>query len=146
MDQSNSFTIGVKLYSHPVQTYNVPWSAGLNIQNAMEACYNYNAGPGNPFTYQLQYYGTYNTLFLGYMAVAINGTYRAGGYIWYVYLNGTKTNNSLDAVPLSPDDVVEFKYETYSEAEAEPLGSFYHTFLLAEKISYSTISSTKKMV
>jgi hypothetical protein len=129
----NSFTIEVKFDTDPVLTYNVPWSSGLLIQSAMEACYNYSTGSQHPFTFELQYYGTYNTKFLGYMAVAINGTYRAAGYLWYVYLNGVKTNNSLDAVPLNPGDVVEFKYETYSVAETEQEGSYYHTLLMAEK-------------
>lgn len=131
----NSFTIEVKFYNSPnIITYNIPWSPGLYIQSAMEACYNTTPGPGTPpFTFQIQYYGTYDKKFIGYMVVAVNGTFRAAGYIWYVYLNNVKTNNSLNAIPLNPGDVIEFKFETYAEAAASPPGSFYHTFLLAEK-------------
>jgi hypothetical protein len=131
---TQSLTIEVKFYnSNNVLTYTIPWSANLYIRGAMEACYDSSpSGGGAPFTFGLQYYGTYNHQFLGYMAIAVNGTVRSAGYIWFVYLNGQKTNNSLDAVALNPNDTVEFKYDTIALAAEEAPGSYYHTLYLAE--------------
>lgn len=115
-----SLTIEVKFYDVPdPQTYTIPWSASMNIQDAMEKCFNQYSAPHakHPFTFWIQYYGTYNSQFLGYMPIEINGRRRSGPYIWYVYLNGDKTNNSLDATTLEAGDVIEFKFETYSAAQ-----------------------------
>lgn len=115
----SSLTIEVKFYDDPnIHTYDIPWTANLNIQGAMEACYNQYSGPHSqsPFTFVVQYFGTYNGTFLGYMTVAVNGRFRSDPYLWFVYLNNVLTNNSLDAVPLNPGDVVEFKFEQYSDS------------------------------
>lgn len=118
-DTPSSLTIEVKFYDDPnIQTYNIPWSAGLTIQSAMESCFNEYSGPHSqsPFTFVIQFYGTYGGTLLGYMTVAVNNRFRSDPYVWFVYLNGTLTNNSLDATPLNPSDVVEFKYEQYSDS------------------------------
>lgn len=108
-----SLTVEVKHFDDPhVVTYNIPWSADLTIQKAMEQCYNTKTPP--LFTFWVQYYGTFNKTFIGYMTVEINGRRRGGGYIWTVYLNNNLTNGGLDAQNLNPGDVVEFKYEPYS--------------------------------
>lgn len=115
----DSLTIEVKFYDDPnVHTYNIPWTAGLTIQSAMEACYNEYSGPHSqsPFTFVIQYYGTYSGTLLGYMTIAVNNRYRSDPYLWFVYLNGTLTNNSLDGSTLNPGDVVEFKFQQYSDA------------------------------
>jgi len=108
-----SFTIEVKHFDSPnVVTYTIPWSANLTIRDAMQKCHD---NPSeHPFTFWVQYYGTYNQTFLGYMTVEINSRRRGGPYFWAVYLNGVLTNNSLAAGPLQPNDVIEFKYEQYS--------------------------------
>ncbi len=117
-----SLTIQVEFYDVPTPVnYTIPWSANMTIQAAMEACFDQNSGPHTqqPFTFQIQYYGTYNQQLIGYMPVSINGRVRANQYIWFVYLNGVATNNSLDAVPLNPGDDVAFKYEAFAESEAK---------------------------
>lgn len=118
-DTPSSLTIEVKFYDDPkIYTYDIPWSSGLTIQSAMEGCFNQYSGPHSqsPFTFVIQYYGTYSGTFLGYMTIAVNNRYRSDPYLWFVYLNGTLTNNSLDASALNPGDVVEFKFQQYSEA------------------------------
>lgn len=122
-----SLTIEVKFYNVPnPQTYTIPWTANMKIQQAMESCFNQYSVPHaqHPFTFWIQYYGTYNKQFIGYMPIQINGVQRSDQYIWFVYLNGVKTNNSLDAVSLSPSDTVEFRYEAYGNEDKEA-GSVY---------------------
>ena len=129
-----SLTIEVKFYNVPnPQTYTIPWNANMNIQLAMEACFNQYSVPHaqHPFTFWIQYYGTYNTLFIGYMPIQINGVQRSDQYIWFVYLNGVKTNNSLDAVSLNPSDTVEFRYEAYGNEDKET-GSVYKAMRQAD--------------
>lgn len=122
-----SLTIEVKFYDIPTpQTYTIPWTANMHIQDAMEKCFNQYSVPHSqhPFTFWIQYYGTYNTKFLGYMPIEINGRRKSDPYIWFVYLNDAKTNNSLDAATLNPGDKIEFKFEMYS-ANDESEGSIY---------------------
>jgi hypothetical protein len=66
------------------------------------------------------------------MPTSINERQRSGPYIWFVYLNKIKTNNSLDAVRLNPGDLVEFRYESYDETK-EAAGSIYKTIVLIEQ-------------
>jgi hypothetical protein len=47
----------------------VPWSAGMNAQDALERAYD---SSGGSFTYALQYYGPR----VGYFVVMINDTYQ----------------------------------------------------------------------
>ncbi|MEO5564587.1 MAG: hypothetical protein ABIR18_14165 [Chitinophagaceae bacterium] len=130
-----SLTIEVKFYNVPQpQTYTIPWTAGMTIQQAMEACFNQYSVPHaqHPFTFWIQYYGTYNTQFIGYMPIQVNGVQRSDQYIWFVYLNGVQTNNSLDAVPLNPADVIDFRYEAYG-AEDEKNNSIYRAMRQADE-------------
>jgi hypothetical protein len=111
-----SLTIEVKYYDSPnVVTYDFSWSPGMNIQNALEACYNQYTVPHSqtPFMFILQYSGTYDNVYIGYMIVAINERQRSGWYIWNVYVNGAVINNGLDSYILQPDDLIELKYESY---------------------------------
>lgn len=130
----DSLTIEVKFYSSSATlSYNIPWSPSLYIQQAMEAGYDsVPNGGGTPFTFGLQYYGTYDGTFLGYMAIAVNAVFRSGGYIWYAYLNGNLTNNSLDGVALNPGDLIEFKYDTIAIAAGLAPGTYYHSLYKAE--------------
>ncbi len=133
-----SLIIQVEFYDVPQPVnYTIPWSAGMTIQAAMEACFDQYSGPHSqqPFTFQIQYYGTYGGQLIGYMPVSINGRMRADQYIWFVYLNGVATNNSLDAISLSPGDDIAFKYETFA-ASKEKQGSIQlaiHTYLSSIK-------------
>jgi hypothetical protein len=127
-----SLTIEVNFYDVPTPVnYTIPWSANLTIQAAMEACFNQYSVPHaqHPFTFWIQYYGTYNSQYVGYMPITINGRQRSDQYIWFVYLNKAKTNNSLDAVTLNPGDLVEFRYESY-DASKEAVNSIYKTITL----------------
>ncbi|MES2689756.1 MAG: hypothetical protein V4658_05095, partial [Bacteroidota bacterium] len=103
-----SLTIEVKYYDSPkVITYDLNWAPGMNIQNAMEGCYNQYTVPHSQstFTFLLQYSGTYNAVYIGYMVVAINDRQRSGRYIWNVYLNGAVINNGL-VDELEPGDLI----------------------------------------
>jgi hypothetical protein len=131
-----SITIKVESFdvTEPLNYPSIPWSENMTIQGAMEACYNLYTLPGavNPFTFLIQYYGTYNQQFIGYMPTAINSRQRSDQYIWFVYLNNVKTNNSLDAATLNPDDLIEFRYESYDEAN-ESTDSIYKAMVLIER-------------
>ena len=130
-----SLTVKVKFENVPnPATYNIPWTRDLNIKSVMEQCYDTYTVPHaqHPFTFWIQYYGTYNGTQIGYVAIEINGKRKAGNYIWFIYVNGTKINNSLDHNILNPKDVIEFKYETYSSANEEK-DSIYTAIMQADK-------------
>jgi hypothetical protein len=129
-----SLTIQVQFYDVPQPvTYTIPWSPSMTIQAAMEACFNQYSGPHSqqPFTFWIQYYGTYNTQFIGYMPISINGRHKAAQYIWFVYLNNVVANNSLDAVTLNPGDSVAFKYQPFASSNIAA-GSIYHAMIQAD--------------
>lgn len=129
-----SLTIEVKFSDVPKPvTYTISWSPDLTIQKAMQLCFDKYDTPHaqHPFTFWIQYYGTYNTIYIGYMPIEINGKRRVDNYVWFVYLNGRKTKNSLDASTLNPDDKIEFKYETIGSAEEE--NAIYTAMLEADK-------------
>ncbi len=48
---------------------------------------------------------------LGFFVESINGVKNAGGAYWMLYQNGTQSKVGVSSVPVSPGDVIEWKYE-----------------------------------
>lgn len=85
---------------------NIPWTEGMNVQQAMELAYS--IPPGMNFA--LQYYGPY-----GYMVIMIDGTSDASPNYWFLYVNGVLSQTGIDSTILNSGDVVGFTYEEYEE-------------------------------
>ena len=110
------------------ETTTVAWSAGMNVQDALEAAHN--AAP--KLTFNLQYFGsTY-----GYMVVMINGTYdsfpaaEGPAYFWDLYVNGVWSQHGIDGTILNDGDVVSFTFvQVDPEAHAGTLLAVKHEAL-----------------
>jgi hypothetical protein len=112
---ANGSSVTVEITGGP--TINVPWSEGMNAQQALEGAYN-NQSAGT-FNYALQYYGAT----VGYFVIMINETYdsfiSSGGamaspfYYWEFFVNGTPSAFGIDSTILNAGDVVGFSLEIY---------------------------------
>jgi hypothetical protein len=92
---------------------NVPFTTGMNVQQALEAAYNSFSNPPNipTISFWLEYYGTS----LGYLVTNMDGVTQQGSKYWMLYVNGILATEGIDSTILSDNDVVSFKYESYSE-------------------------------
>lgn len=113
MTKANSIT--VEIGGGP--TIRVPWSKGMNAQQALERAYN-DQNPG-AFTYALQYYGAK----VGYFVIMINETYdsfiSSGGelaspfFYWEFLVNGKHAAKGIDNTILKANDIIRFSLEMY---------------------------------
>lgn len=109
-------------------TVNVPWTQGMNAQQALEGAYQQVHTTG-VFTYALQYYGAG----LGYLVVMINETYdsfvstAAPFWYWEFLINGSPSSAGIDGTILNSGDVVAFNFEVYiAEKHQESTLRFKH--------------------
>ena len=126
-------TVTVQVVFGP--TIIVPWTTGMNAQQAIEEAYNTQV-PAGEFTYALQYYGTS----LGYLVVMINETYEsymssaAPFYFWEFLVNGTAATTGIDGTILNSGDVVTFEFQVYNPIQASPtVAAKYASRLRAKK-------------
>ncbi|HYR21480.1 MAG TPA: DUF4430 domain-containing protein [Chthoniobacterales bacterium] len=109
--QQNSVT--VQVVGGP--TVSIPFSAGMNAQQAIEGAYD-SLNKQSEFTYGLQYFGAR----LGYLVVMINETYESfissahPFYFWEFFVNGQPAKAGIDQTNLNADDVIAFELKTYS--------------------------------
>jgi hypothetical protein len=100
-------------------TIDVPWSQGMNVQQALEGAYN-QVGQAAQFTFALQFYGQF-----GYLVMMINETYdsfissAAPYFYWELLVNGAPSQTGIDSTILNAGDVVTFSFETYSQQKHE---------------------------
>jgi len=99
----------------------IPYTAGMNAQEALEAAYN-QVQSSAVFSFALQFYGTYQGPPygpLGYMVIGLNGTYDlpTQSMYWAFYLNGVLATNGIDSTFLNPADAIGFTNEAYSEVK-----------------------------
>lgn len=93
--------------------FQIPWTQGMNVQNALETAFNQNSAAN--FTFSLQYYGSY-----GYLVDMINETYDTfiskyqPFYFWELLVNGNVSQTGIDTTILNDGDVVEFLFTTYT--------------------------------
>lgn len=103
-------TCTVKVTNGP--TITIPWSTGMNVQQALEEAYN--AKP-KEFTCLLQYFGGF-----GYLVTMINETYDSyistanPFYYWEFLVNGTPASTGIDNTILNDNDIVTFDYQVYT--------------------------------
>jgi hypothetical protein len=132
---SNGNTVTVEIYGGP--TITVPWTQGMNAQQALEGAYQQVSSPGQ-FTYALQYYGSS----LGYLVVMINETYdsfissAAPYYYWEFLVNGKPSSAGIDGTTLNSGDVVGFEFQIYiAEKHKNSTLRFKHEFQTAAAAS-----------
>ena len=91
----------------------VPWSSGMNGQNALEQAY----AAGTGYSFVLQYFGTP----LGYEVISFDGVAAQQGadisFYWEFIYNGSPAQQGIDGTSLTDGDILLFDYITYNEAQ-----------------------------
>jgi hypothetical protein len=115
---SNGNTVTVQIVGG--QTITVPWTQGMNAQQALEGAFNQGT---KGFTYALQYYGNP----YGYLVLMINETYETFNapsgtsespfYYWEFLYNGTPASTGIDGTILNSGDTISFELQLYSAEE-----------------------------
>lgn len=113
---SNTITVQVE-GTGGTTVNNVPYTSGMNAQQALEAAFNTFTNPPTlpTINFWLEYFGTYHQTYLGYMVTNMNGITQQGSNYWMLYVNDTQATKGIDSTTLSDGDTVSFKYEAYSE-------------------------------
>jgi len=123
-------TVSIAGSGNPIQ---VNWSQGMNVQQAMEEAYATNP---SGFVYALQYFGEY-----GYLAIMFNQTFEtlipteSPYYYWELFVNGSPSQNGIDATILNDTDVVTFELTLY-------IPSLHANTLLGKKHKMKLFSSS----
>ena len=92
----------------------VPWKAGMTVQDALEDAYN-QINSSATFTYVLQFYGSQ----LGYLVPMINETYDSfissaePFYYWEFLVSDVPATRGIDSAVLSVGDEVKLNFEQY---------------------------------
>ena len=86
----------------------IPWTQGMNVQQAMEHAYELPPG----LSFALQYYGSKR----GYKVIMVDGVADQSNNYWFLYINGALSQGGIDTTQLNPSDVVTLTYQPYSEA------------------------------
>lgn len=110
---------------------NVPWTSGMDVQQALEAAYN-----KFTFYYWIEYFGNPDSGGLGYFIQNFNGLTSFGSKYWILYLNGSATPSALgiDSSILDDGNTIEFKYEEYSQQQhGNTVWSQFHEVMTARK-------------
>src|SRR5438477_6681505 len=108
----NQDTVTIEIAGGPTMT--IPFTAGMNAQQAMEAAFDSKKNP-TEFTYALQYFGAK----LGYLVIMINETYESfissshPFYFWEFLVNGQPAQSGIDNTKLSAGDVIGFALLTF---------------------------------
>lgn len=111
--QSAASSVSVSIGGGPQM--NVPFTSGMNAQQALEAAYNSVNDP-TQFIYALEYYGSG----FGYLVMMINGTYDSfispshPYYFWEFYVNGAPASAGIDNTTLQAGDAISFELQIYT--------------------------------
>ena len=112
---SNGGTVSVTatiLGNTIVDVQDVPWTSGMNAQQALEAAYNTQQDANYGFS--LSYYGST----LGYLVEEIEQIGDQPGVYWEFFLNGASSDVGIDFVVLDAGDAVSFEYQYYAPSRA----------------------------
>ncbi len=95
----------------------IPYTAGMNVQQVLETAYNKFINPPAmpPLNYWLDYYGTSNGIYLGYLVTMMDGTAQQGIMYWMLYVNGVIAQQGIDQTIVGDGSTVAFMYQSYSE-------------------------------
>jgi Domain of unknown function (DUF4430) len=113
-----SITISIENSPAPVPQVTVPWTAGMNVQQALEAAYDQveQTKPGG-FRFGLEFYGTLQDPPLGYMLVMVDGVSDEPdqGTFWELLVNDQPAAEGIDSTILDDGDHVTLRNEVYVE-------------------------------
>jgi hypothetical protein len=113
---SNGDTVSVTatiLGSTIVSIPDVPWTSGMNAQQALEGAYNQREDPHYGFS--LEYYG-YDSggHLLGYLVEEIDQIGDQPGVYWEFLVNDAPSSTGIDTTILNGGDAVSFVYQYYN--------------------------------
>ena len=106
-------TVSIAINGNVVRTMaNLPWSQGMNAQNALEQAY----ATGTGYSFSLQYFGVP----LGYEVMSFDGIAAQQGtdtgFYWEFIYNGNPARQGIDSTSVNDGDTLLFSYVAYSEA------------------------------
>ncbi len=106
-------TVSIAVNGNVVRTMaNLPWSSGMNAQNALEQAY----ATGTGYSFSLQYFGVP----LGYEVMSFDGIAAQQGsdtgFYWEFIYNGNPARQGIDSTLLNDGDTLLFSYVAFSEA------------------------------
>lgn len=107
-----SMTISVQ-DSQVANINGIPFTAGMNVQRAMEDAYNTN--PGQAYNFSLRYFGSE----LGYEVVVLDSIDQQAGsdpdafLFWELLINGTISQHGVDGTFPADGDQIEWNYTRY---------------------------------
>lgn len=95
------------------KTIEIPWRVDMNVQEALEIAYDQEKAAGRKFSFSLQYFGSYNGEYLGYLVVMIDEIYdnpKDTNDYWLFKVNGTPAPVGIDSLMVNIGDMIEFDY------------------------------------
>src|SRR6202000_386273 len=106
-------TVSIAINGHVARTIaNIPWSSGMNAQNALEQAYATVTG----YSFLLQYFGVP----LGYEVMSFDGIAAQqgtdSGFYWEFTYNGNPARQGIDSTRLDDGDTLLFSSVAYNEA------------------------------
>jgi hypothetical protein len=113
---SNGGTVSVTatiLGNAIVDIPNVPWTSGMNAQQALEAAYNLRTDKNYGFS--VAYYGEP----FGYFLEEIERIGDQPGVYWEFFVNGTWSSTGIDTTILNAGDAIAFEYQYYDPNQPE---------------------------
>ncbi len=95
----------------------IPFTAGMNVQQVLEAAYNKYTNPPSipPLSFWLDYYGTSDGIYLGYLVTMMDGTSQQGDMYWMLYVNGTLATAGIDQTTVTDGSTISFMFQSYSD-------------------------------
>lgn len=87
-------------------TYEVPFEAGMDVEEAMKRAYDVSHASAQPFTFVLSYFGSE----LGYFVEAVNGIQGNRVSSWALLLGSDESPAGIDEEILTPGASVTFRY------------------------------------
>ncbi len=97
----------------------VPWTTGMNAQQALEAAYDLRQDAHYGFS--VAYYGTVPVYgYLGYFVEEIEQIGDQPGVYWQFFVNGEPSQTGIDRTILNAEDALTFEYQYYDPNQPEP--------------------------
>lgn len=114
-------------------TIAVPWTSGMNAQQVLEAAFQQQQTPGS-FAYGLQYFGSPEGQYLGYLVLMINETYdtfiSSGDpyFYWQFSVDGIPAPKGVDSTIVDNGATVGFAYTQWAEDQEGTALEIKHRF------------------
>jgi len=114
------------------KTIQIPWRPDMNVQEALETAFDQERTAGRLFNFALQYFGSFNGEYLGYLVVMIDNTYdnpNDPNDYWLFKVNGRPSPVGIDSWMVNTGDLIEFDYQ--------PTASLSHPQVIVKKNFYA---------